>query len=98
MLSSMGEALRAERDERLRLKSTLAEIRWLVALRRFARKYRDDQPRDELGRWVYDGGRKPRGSTGPNVAVVDGVDALGAGITSDANPDSLLPRSQYAQT
>jgi hypothetical protein len=53
-------AIKAERAELLGLKALAAERRFYVALRRFSRKYREDQPRDDHGRWVYDGGRRQR--------------------------------------
>jgi hypothetical protein len=50
--------LQAERAELLSLKSLVAQLQWQLALRRFARKYRPDQPRDDRGRWVDEG--RPR--------------------------------------
>jgi len=54
------QAIKAERAELLELKVLAAELRFWLAMRRFGRKYRVDQPRDGLGRWVYDGGRANR--------------------------------------
>jgi hypothetical protein len=51
---------KAERAELLALKALVADLRFHLALRRFSRKYREDQPRDDHGRWVYDGGRRQR--------------------------------------
>jgi hypothetical protein len=63
-------AIKAERAELLGLKALAAERRFYVALRRFIRKYREDQPRDDHGRWVYDGGRgRPSSSLGAAAAV-----------------------------
>ena len=45
-------AQQAERAELLALQSLVAELKWQLALRRFARKYREDQPRDDRGRWT----------------------------------------------
>lgn len=53
--------IESERRELLALKAALAELKFDLALRRFARKYRADQPRDGHGRWVYDGGRRESG-------------------------------------
>jgi hypothetical protein len=58
--STDAAAAKTERAELLAVKALAAELRFYVALRRFTRKYREDQPRDDHGRWVYDGGRRSR--------------------------------------
>jgi hypothetical protein len=47
------------RRELLEAKALAAELQWQLTLRRFARKYRPDQARDERGRWVDEGSRRP---------------------------------------
>lgn len=89
--------IEAERRELLALKAAVAELKFHLALRRFARKYRDNQPRDDHGRWVYDGGRRrPAGSTG--VMLADAGSLSDSLMMSDASPDPILPGAQYAQT
>jgi hypothetical protein len=46
--------IEAERQELLAAKALVAELKFHLALRRFSRKYREDQPRDDRGRWVDD--------------------------------------------
>jgi hypothetical protein len=50
-----GSAIESERRELVALKSLLIELKWQLALRRFARKY-EGQPRDELGRFAEEDG------------------------------------------
>jgi len=53
--------IEAERAELLALKALVADVRFTLALWRLVRKYRPDQPRDEQGRWVDEGGgSRPR--------------------------------------
>jgi hypothetical protein len=40
----------------LRLRWLVADLKLDLMRRQFSRKYRPDQPRDELGRWVDEGG------------------------------------------
>jgi hypothetical protein len=49
-------AIKAERNELLRLKRVLADLKFDLALLRFARKYRPDQLRDDHGRFANEGG------------------------------------------
>ncbi len=44
------EDVAAERDALLRIKTLVAELKFLLAMRRFSRKCREDQARDEQGR------------------------------------------------
>jgi len=44
------------RSELLALKGLVVELRWQLALRRFSRKYRPDQLRDDRGRFADEGG------------------------------------------
>jgi hypothetical protein len=53
------EELAAYCSELLDIKALVAELQWPLALRRFARKYRPDQARDDRGRWVDEGGGQP---------------------------------------
>ena len=56
-----SDEVKAERAELLVLKALAADARFTLALWRLVRKYRPDQPRDELGRWVDEGGgNRPR--------------------------------------
>jgi hypothetical protein len=48
--------LQSKRKRLLQLKPLLRETKYLLALCRFARKYRLDQSRDDGGRWVDEGG------------------------------------------
>ena len=60
------EALRAD-HERIRIE--LADVKFTLALRRICRKYQEDQPRDERGRWVDDpdnGSADDAGKDGPD--------------------------------
>jgi hypothetical protein len=50
------EEMKEYRDKLLDLKALAAELQWLLALRRFGRKYRPDQARDDRGQWVDEGG------------------------------------------
>jgi hypothetical protein len=55
------EELEAYRSELLEAKALVAELKWQLALRRFARKYRPDQPRvpagnPDGGQWTSEGG------------------------------------------
>jgi hypothetical protein len=62
-----SEELEAERSKLLELKALAAELQWQLALRRFGRKYRPDQARDERGRWVDEGG--PADTRNENDAI-----------------------------
>jgi hypothetical protein len=50
------EELAAYHSQVLDLKALVVELKWQVALSRFARKYRPDQARDDHGRWVDESG------------------------------------------
>src|SRR5687767_12927762 len=55
------EELEAYRSELLELKALAAELKWQLALRRFARKYSPDRPRvpagnPDGGQWTSEGG------------------------------------------
>jgi hypothetical protein len=77
----------AYRSELLEAKALVAELKWQLALRRFARKYRPDQPRvpagnPDGGQWTSEGGG-PRDD--PRVI-------------SDVTPDDVFrPGTQLAQ-
>ncbi len=51
-----SDELKGYRTELLAMKGLLAELRWQLALRRFSRKYRPDQLRDDRGRFADEGG------------------------------------------
>ncbi len=53
---SSAAAPEADRTELLALKALVTQLRWQLAVRRFERKYREDQRRDELGRFADEGG------------------------------------------
>lgn len=87
--TSMSDVEEA-REQHLELKRLLAEIRLDLLRLEYLRKYRDDQPRDQLGRWTVDGGQ----------ATTDGSDAgrNDSRVLSDATPDNAWkPGAQYAQ-
>ena len=53
----------------------MAELTSYLELRRFGRKYRDDQPRDDRGRWVDDpNGGLPRENAGQSAAEDSATD------------------------
>src|SRR5665213_2628318 len=53
-VSESDASIAAERRELLAAKALAADLKFYLALRRLVRKYRPDQPRDELGQWVDD--------------------------------------------
>lgn len=90
-------ATKAELLELLKLKALVAELKFCLVLRRFSRKYRPDQPRDDRGRWVYDGGRRRRQTDGQGT-LADAGNVSDSVVMTDANPDPVIPGAQYAQT
>jgi hypothetical protein len=72
------------------LKAGLAELKFDLALRRFARKYRDDQPRDDHGRWVYDGGRR---QTGHLAIVMAGMPRIPQKRPPDSRDRTAIARA-----
>lgn len=89
--------INAERAELHALKQLVAELKLWLAVRRLARKYREDQPRDDRGRWVYDGGRR-RQQTGAQGLLADAGNISESRVMSDANPYPIIPGARYAQT
>jgi hypothetical protein len=73
-----------EQKELLALKPLLAELKFALALRCFERKYRPDQPRDEIDRWVDDSrsGNRAQGPIG-GIAADFGIDDAGADFSID---------------
>jgi hypothetical protein len=58
-------------------------------------KYREDQPRDELGRWIYDGGRRPRARKPEGrVQLAQNIPrgGRGSGLSGVRWPDATLPQ------
>jgi hypothetical protein len=63
-------AIKAEQAELLALNALVAELRFHLALRRFSRKYREDQPRDDHGRWVDEGGQECQSRATPDQGLI----------------------------
>jgi hypothetical protein len=92
----------ALREDLFRLRRELADIKLELALRRIFRKYSADQPRvpkgnTDGGQWTKEGG----GDAGkdPSYEDLGGAAANAEGLVlSDASPDPIRPRAQYAQT
>jgi hypothetical protein len=77
--------------EVLTLRGELKQLQLDYALRRFEEKFREDQPRDDRGRWVDD----------PDKEVADDagkVGSEGSAVVSDESPDPIRAGAQYAQT
>jgi len=93
---------------------SLMRLKWLWAVRNFQRacnilateferRYSPNQPRvpagnPDGGQWTADSGTSIPSTLDPQTAAPDEAPQSLAPIMSDANPDSLVPGAQYAQT
>jgi hypothetical protein len=82
--------IEAERQQLLAAKALAAELKFYLALQRFARKYRPDQPRDDHGRWVDD----PAGNENQDEAEDDSATDFSAASKLPRIPEQRPPDSR----
>lgn len=82
--------------EFVELRALQTELKWQLALGRFSRKYRPDQPRNDHGRWVYDGGRRKPAPNGGVRLYAAGMPRIPTGRPPDSRDRTAIAKSLVA--